>query len=62
MTSTLRDLRAFYLDEAGATSIEYALIATVVSVGIIASLQYFTSSLNNLWNYVSSTITGSMNS
>lgn len=32
-------LMAFWNNENGATSIEYALIAVIVSVGIVASLQ-----------------------
>ncbi|MCB9797970.1 MAG: Flp family type IVb pilin [Alphaproteobacteria bacterium] len=61
MNTVNRHLQAFYVDEDGATAIEYALIATVVSVGIIASLQFFASALSNLWMYVSSTIVGSVN-
>ncbi|MCB9760797.1 MAG: Flp family type IVb pilin [Alphaproteobacteria bacterium] len=60
MTLRFHQLRDFIADEAGVSSIEYGLIAVVVSVGIIVSLQYFASSLNNLWNTASSTITTAM--
>ena len=49
-------MRQFWSDESGATSIEYGLVAIVVSVGIIASIQLFADSLNELWFYVSDTI------
>ncbi len=49
-------MREFLSDEAGATSIEYGLIAMVVSVGIIVSLQAFAGALSGLWFYVSDTI------
>lgn len=39
-------------DRSGATSIEYALIAIIVGVGIILSLQGVTSELNPVFNKV----------
>ncbi|MED5374261.1 MAG: Flp family type IVb pilin [Myxococcota bacterium] len=39
-----------------ATSIEYALIAGVVSVGIIVSLNAFAGALSNLWLTTASTV------
>ena len=53
-------LLTFLYDEQGVTSIEYGLIATVVSVGIIAAVTYFTNSLNNLWFTVASNVTASL--
>lgn len=53
-------LRPFLLDERGATSIEYALIATVVSVGIIGSLSFFAESLSHLWTTVASNVTANL--
>lgn len=50
----------FLADEEGVNSIEYGLIAVVVSVGIIVSLQYFASTLNDLWNGISSTVLSSL--
>ncbi|MCK6502719.1 Flp family type IVb pilin [Myxococcota bacterium] len=39
-------------DESGATSIEYALIAILVSVGIILALQAFANAENELFEYI----------
>lgn len=55
-----KHFQAFMVDDSGATAIEYGLIAMVVSVGIIVSLQLFASSLSNLWTYVATTIVGSL--
>ncbi len=48
-------------DERGSTSIEYALIATLVSVGIIVALVAFAASAGRVWNYASTTITAALN-
>ncbi|HJN77299.1 MAG TPA: Flp family type IVb pilin [Myxococcota bacterium] len=53
-------LRRFLADESAATSIEYGLIAVVVSVGILASVQAFSGSLANLWNYTATNITANL--
>lgn len=39
----------FWRNERGATSIEYALIATLISLAIIGGVTQFTDSLNILW-------------
>lgn len=44
----------------GATSIEYALIAAVVSVGIIAGVTLFAQSVSDLWFHTASTVTSNM--
>jgi Flp pilus assembly pilin Flp len=44
----------------GATSIEYALIATVVSIGIIAGVSLFATSVSDLWFHTASTVTQNM--
>ena len=46
----------FISDESGATSIEYALIASIVSVGIIASIMSFTDALNTTYNSVETAV------
>ncbi|MBS0232629.1 MAG: Flp family type IVb pilin [Proteobacteria bacterium] len=43
----------FLSDESGATSIEYALIASIVSVSIIVSLTQISTSLQGVFNSVS---------
>ena len=47
----------FANDESGATAIEYGLIAPIVAVGIIASLQTLKSALNTEFNTTSTTMT-----
>jgi pilus assembly protein Flp/PilA len=48
----------FVSDESGATAIEYGLIAAIVGVGIIASLQTLKSALNTTFNTSATTMTG----
>ena len=52
----LNALRSFYDNEAGATAIEYGLIAALVSVAAIVSLQAMGTSLNTMFSSVSSTL------
>lgn len=47
----------FGKDESGATAIEYALIAAIVGIGIIAALQSLRTQLNNTFTTVSSALT-----
>lgn len=51
-------LVAFLKNNQGATAIEYALIGTLVSVGIIGGLQTFSSSTNNLYTSIVATVQG----
>lgn len=44
----------FLCDDSGATSIEYALIASIISVSIIVSLRLISTSLQGTFNSVSS--------
>jgi pilus assembly protein Flp/PilA len=41
-------------DEAGATNIEYALIASIVAIGIIAAVQGITTELNATFGVIAS--------
>lgn len=41
-----RKLRTFVIDESGATAIEYALIAGIVSIAIVSGLRAVTGTLN----------------
>jgi pilus assembly protein Flp/PilA len=52
----LHTLRSFAVDEAGATAIEYGLIAALVSVAAIVSLQAMGTSLNTMFSSVSNTL------
>lgn len=52
----MKTLINFVKDESGATAIEYGLIAALVAVGLIAALTALGSSLQNIFNTVSSTL------
>ena len=46
-------LRRFMDDDAGATAIEYGLIAALIAVGAIAAMTTFGGSLSSMFNVVS---------
>ena len=52
----LNALRSFADNDAGAMAIEYGLIAALVSVAAIVSLQAMGTSLNTMFSSVSSTL------
>jgi pilus assembly protein Flp/PilA len=53
----MREIFCWFLrDGRGATSIEYALIATMVALGLIVGLNYFTDAMNGMFNGNASTI------
>jgi Flp pilus assembly pilin Flp len=47
MAKVLSKLRSFATNDSGATSVEYALIAVVMTAGIVASVPAITAALNN---------------
>jgi pilus assembly protein Flp/PilA len=49
----IKSLKMFVANESGATAIEYALIASLVAVAIIASITVLGSKLQNTFNEVS---------
>jgi pilus assembly protein Flp/PilA len=49
-------LKQFATDESGATAIEYALIAVLVGVAIITSVTALGSSLQSIFDTVTSTV------
>ncbi len=51
------NLTRFADDQSGATAIEYALIASIVAVGIIVGLGNLRDGLNTLFNNVNTTMT-----
>ena len=53
-------LRRFIDDESAATAIEYGLVATIISIGILVSIQTFASSLSDLWLYASSQVVSNL--
>lgn len=52
MTSIAKQLRRFFVDESGATAIEYALIAGGISIVIVTAVQGIGTSLNNTFTSV----------
>ena len=52
----LSALRKYIADESGATAIEYALIASLIAVAIIASITVIGTQLQNTFNEVSSNL------
>jgi pilus assembly protein Flp/PilA len=46
-------VKAFLSDDSGATAIEYALIASLIALGIVASLNALTVKIDNTFNEVS---------
>jgi len=57
----MRTLKKLLTDERASTGMEYALIASLVSVGIIAALIAFADSASNIWDYASTAITSALN-
>ncbi len=58
MSDSMRDaLRRFLADRRGATAIEYALIAMLVSVSIIASARTIGTEAGRLYSFISESIT-----
>ena len=47
-------------NEDGATAIEYGLVAGLISIVIITSIDLVGSNLQNVFNYIASTLDGAM--
>lgn len=45
-------------DEAGATAIEYGLIAALISAAIVGSTTFLSSGISSTFNYVATQVTG----
>jgi pilus assembly protein Flp/PilA len=54
--SIMTRLKQFAADQSGATSIEYALIAVLVSIAIITAVTALGSSLGSIFDTVASTV------
>lgn len=50
--------RRFLEDEAGSTAIEYALIAALVSIGVIAALYIFRDGVVGMYAYITDNFLG----
>lgn len=49
-------LRALLANQRGATAVEYGLIAALIVIAMVASLQQFASTTTSMWNNVSSKV------
>ncbi len=56
----LRFFRRLRKDENGATAIEYGLVAGLISIVIITTVTMVGSKLENVFNYIGSTLDGSL--
>ncbi len=54
--------QSFFDDESGASAIEYALIAALVSVAAVAALTSAGNSLNSIFGFLSNSISNAANS
>lgn len=52
-----RPIRALGEDEAGATAIEYALIASLIFLAILAAVTLFATNATNMWTSISNHLT-----
>ncbi len=55
-----RRIKAFAADESGATAIEYGLIAALIAVVLVATLTAIGTSLNSLFTFVASKLSGAI--
>lgn len=55
-TGLWRAYPALIKDRQGATAIEYALIASLISIAIIGSLTFFSGGVSDMFNNVSNTL------
>ena len=51
-------ISSFFKREDGATAIEYAIIAGLISVGIIVAAKALGGSITDLFDYISTTLSG----
>ncbi|MGY6552348.1 MAG: Flp family type IVb pilin [Erythrobacter sp.] len=51
-------IASLWRDQAGATAIEYGLIASLIVLGIMGALRYFASAAIGVWEFVSMSVAG----
>lgn len=52
----MNTLRSFFRDQSGATSIEYAMIASGVAVAIVAGVNNLGSTVKSMWTSVNTAL------
>lgn len=60
MKQAIAATRRFLREEDGVTAIEYGLIAALIAVVIIASVQAVGNNLNEVFNYISNKLNGAL--
>lgn len=58
MAAIKQKVMALVLDESGATSIEYALIAALIAIAIVAAVRSSGVSLTNLYSQMATALSG----
>ncbi len=53
-------IRALYADRRGATAIEYALIASLIVIGMMGGLSLLGGGTDGMWTYISTEIEENM--
>jgi pilus assembly protein Flp/PilA len=51
-------LKAFLVDESGATAVEYGLIVAGIFLAILSAVNLFANNANTMYNTISSTVAG----
>jgi pilus assembly protein Flp/PilA len=62
LARTRQAARRFPNSDAGATAIEYGLIAALIAVAIIVALFNYSNQTRNLYGYISNSVTNATNS
>lgn len=52
----MRELISIFVNERGATAIEYGLIVALIGIAIISGVTLFAANTIDMWNYVATTI------
>jgi len=60
MEMFVKSVKRFMREEDGVTAIEYGLIAALIAVVIIASVQLIGTNLNTVFNYIAGKLSGAV--
>ncbi len=58
MKTFFQSFKSFWIDEDGATAIEYGLLASLIALAIVGGATALGGSINDLFNTVSTTLDG----
>ena len=54
----MKRFRRLWSDEAGATAIEYGLIATLIVIAILGGVRLFTTNAVSMFDFINTNVTG----